>query len=163
MTDRSHQKQTPLAELPARTEMEPHEPDREALAHSVRDHRRAVEETVEALKTKLTRATDRVEHARERVDEAANYLRRHRWPALGAATVIGLMLGARRRPRPPPVQLMLPSGMGEIVKEEKKKTLVQAAFAAIGTMILREVGMRAIAILEDRLLRASNPPEPPVR
>jgi ElaB/YqjD/DUF883 family membrane-anchored ribosome-binding protein len=160
MTDRPQTKETTLPDLPTPRGTES---EQAKLAHSVRDHRRAVEETVEALKTKLSRATDRVENAREHLDETTDFLREHRWPALGAATVIGLLLGHRRRHRPAPIQLMLPPGYPEMVKEEKKQTLVQAAFATIGTIVLREVGMRAIAILEERLLRASNPPEPPVR
>ena len=136
-----------------------------AQAHTdpVLEHRRAVEETVEALKIKLTRATDKVEHARERMSETTDFLREQRWPAMGAFTVVGLFLGMRRR-RSPPVQLILPASFEhQVVQEQKKKTLLGAAFATVGTLILRELGMRAIAVLEDKLLRASNPPEPPVR
>jgi ElaB/YqjD/DUF883 family membrane-anchored ribosome-binding protein len=136
-----------------------------AHAHTdpVLEHRRAVEETVEALKTKLTRATDKVEHARERMSETTDFLREHRWSAIGAVAVLGLVFGMRRR-RSPPVQLLLPPNFEhQVVQEQKKKTLLGAAFATVGTLILREVGMRAIAILEDKLLRASNPPEPPLR
>lgn len=161
MTDRAQSKETALTPAPAHPGAEPQ--DREAISEAVRDHRRAVEETVEALKTKIARASDRVEQAKERVDETTDIIREYRWPALGAATLLGLMAGLRRRHRQPPIQLILPSGLGEAKTEQKKRTLMQAAFATVGTIILREVGMRAIAVLEERLVRASNPPEPPVR
>ena len=159
MTDRAQPKQTPIAHLP--THSGEGDRDREALAHAVRDHRRAVEETVEALKTKLSRATDSVEHARERVEGASDYLRQHRWPALGAAVALGLLVGLRRR-YAAPIQLMLPSGEVLETPRPRKRSLFAAAISALGGLIIRELGMRAMAVVEEKLVGASNPPEPPI-
>ncbi len=155
MTDRAQPKERALTQLP-QTEVgdDPAEP--EALAHAVRDHRRAVEETVEALKTKFSRATDRVEHAREKVDDATVFVREHRWPLLGVASVLGLLVGIRAR-RPQRVQLMLPSGLpGESVVAQparRQRTFVRAAVGAIGSILLRELGWRALERVEAKLRR----------
>jgi hypothetical protein len=110
----------------------------------VLEHRRALGETVEALKTKLARATDSMEHARDRMQDTTDFLREHRWSAMAACAALGLMAGLHRR------TYQLPPPRTEHVR---RASVLAAAFTTLGTLLLREVATRAIEALEARIRR----------
>lgn len=107
----------------------------EAIADPVEERKREVEETLEALKSKVT-------HATGRIDDTTDFVRDHRWIAVGAAASVGLFLGMRRPPAPT-VQVVLPPGQGGEVSKPKR-SLLGAALQTAGLVALRAVATRVV-------------------
>lgn len=101
---------------------------------SVEVRKREVEETLEALKSKVSHATDRI-------DNTTEILRDNRWVAVGAAASIGLFLGMRRPPGPT-VQVVLPPNVAE--GGAPKKSFLGVALQTAGLVALRAVATRVV-------------------
>lgn len=135
------------------------------LRREVAERRAAVRRTASALEDRLRQrghqVSEAVDHARDAVErtrgalnEVDEFVHRHRYPILGGALGLGVVLGIRRRRRPQQVASV--EEAVRVVLERQRPSLLRSLFGAAAALALRH----GVAILTERLSEEPEPPRP---
>ena len=128
----------------------------ETLRRESADRRAAVRRTAAALEDRLRfrghqvseaveQARDTVERTRGKLHGVDNFVRRYRYPILGGALGLGVVLGIRRRRRPQQVASV--EDAVRVVLERQRPSMFRSLFGAAAALAVRQ----GIALLSERM------------
>ena len=111
-----------------------------ALEVQAQSQRQRLETTLDRLKSRLEDKRARVDELQDDLQNIDDDVRRLRWPLVGAALVIGALVG-RRRASPAPQVYLLPASTDEYAMPAPKKAgFFRSALGAVaGHMVRRAI------------------------
>ena len=118
-----------------------------ALEDRLRTRGHQVSEAVDQARETVEHARETVEHARGKLHGVDTFIHRYRYPMLGGAVGLGLLLGIRRARRPREATSV--EEAVRVVMERQKKSVFRSMLGAVAALAVR----RGIELLSHRLMQ----------